>query len=98
MTKSDSDELRKLGVLYEALQDDLQKLVEILSAQIPTIQKIPKMAERIEKVESDVLIVKLATTGTNNDLRLIKIRTEKLEALVDQQQDHEIRLTQLEHA
>ncbi len=56
------------------------------------------MAERIEKVESDVLIVKLATTGTNNDLRLIKIRTEKLEALVDQQQDHEIRLTQLEHA
>jgi len=54
------------------------------------------MAERIEKLKYDISTIKIATMGTNDDLRLIKLRTEKLEDLLDQVQDHEKRIKHVE--
>lgn len=99
MVKDDRGEnrsLQRLGVLYEAMQDDIKKVLEIVGSQQPSLMKIPKMSERVEKLESDMSTVKLATMGTNHDLKIIKIRTEKLEEISDQIKDHETRLTGLE--
>jgi len=97
MKKTDEpDELRKLGVLYENLQDDIQKILEIVTSQQESINKIPRMSEQVEQLEYDSSTIKLATRGTNDDLRLIKIRTEKLEELIKQFKEHEARIVELE--
>jgi len=99
MAKDDKvDEIRKPGILFEAMQDDIEKILEVVSGQQRSISKIPKMAERIEKLEYNISSIKLATSGTNSDLRLIKIRTEKLEDLLTQVKDHEHRIAHLEAA
>jgi hypothetical protein len=54
------------------------------------------MAERIEELKYNISSIKLAISGTNSNLRLIKIRTQKLEALFAQVKDHEHRITHLE--
>jgi hypothetical protein len=57
----ESDELQKLGVLYEALQDDIKKILEIVTSQQDSINKISKMSERVENLEYDTSTIKLAT-------------------------------------
>src|SRR6266581_2371972 len=91
-----SNDVRRLEVLYESLQADVQKILDIVSTQQQSISKIPLIAERIEQLEYDASSVKLATTATSIDVRLIKSRTEKLEELVKQVKDQEERIAQLE--
>lgn len=93
---STEEEIRKLGVLQEAMSDDIEKILEALSLQQENIKKIPKIAERVEKIESDLIMVKMATSGVSGDLKLLKIRTEKLDGIIDELKDIQARTSKLE--
>lgn len=54
------------------------------------------MAERIEKIESDMSLVKLAIRVTSDDMNMIKIRTEKLENILEDVTDLQKRVKALE--
>ena len=58
-------------------------ILEVVGQMQDDVKRIPKMAEDIEKLEHDMSIVRLATTSTQSDTELIKIRTEKLESIQD---------------
>ena len=95
---ANSDEMRKFGVLREAMQDDVRKILELMNAQQPMVKLIPKMSERVEKLEHDVALMRLVTTPTNDDMKLIKIRTEQLDAMNEQLHDYQLHLLNLEQA
>lgn len=86
---------RKLGVLVENMNDQFHRVLEAVENHT---SKIPKMSERIEKLESDMSSVRLDTMVTRDSMKIIKIRTEKLDDLVDELKDHSARLTRLEAA
>lgn len=86
---------RKLGVLVENMNDQFQRVLEAVESHT---SKIPKMSERIEKLESDMSSVRLDTMVTRDSMNIIKIRTEKLDDIVDELKDRSARLTRLEAA
>ncbi|HEY1835689.1 MAG TPA: hypothetical protein VGG13_02610 [Candidatus Saccharimonadales bacterium] len=86
---------RELGVLIEHMDDQFAIVLEAVDM---STSKIPAMGERLEKVEHDITSIKLTTMNNPHDLRLIKIRTEKLDDISAQVHGHEVRLTKPEQA
>lgn len=83
-------------VLLEDMNGKFDAILEAVGVMQDQVKKIPKMAERLEKIESDLVAVKLNASLTRNDTRLIKIRTEKLEDIQDELKDLDKRLNSLE--
>jgi phage-related tail protein len=83
-------------VLIEDMNSKFDAIMEAVSAMQDNVKKIPKMAERLEKLESDMSIVKLTTRVTSDDTKLIKIRTEKLENIQEELLDLQKRVKALE--
>lgn len=84
--------------MLEDMNSKFDLILEAVGGMQNQVKKIPKMAERLEKIESDVVAVKLDASMTRNDARLIKIRTEKLEAIQDDVIDLQGRVKALETA
>ena len=74
-----ADKKNYSDILIEDFNAKFDAILEAVGAMQNHTKKIPKMAERLEKLESDMRLVKLASMGSSDDLKLIKIRTEKLE-------------------
>lgn len=83
-------------VLLEDINSKFDAIMEVVGSMQDKVKRIPKMAERIEKLEDDISTIKLVTMSTQSDTSLIKIRTEKLEAVQDKLDDLESRLKVLE--
>ena len=84
------------GVLIEDFNSKFDAIMEAVGSMQDSVKKIPKMAERLEKLESDMTIVKMATKATSSDTNLIKIRTEKLENILEDVTDLQKRVKVLE--
>lgn len=85
-------------VLLEDINSKFNAILEAVGAMQDQVRKIPKMSERLEKIESDMRLVKLATKVTSDDASLIKVRTEKLEGILDDITDLQHRVKTLESA
>lgn len=72
------DYIKKLNLLYISMQEDIQKILEIISRKNANQDPLISLGERLEKIEYDFNILKIATNSIDNDLQLIKIRTEKI--------------------
>ena len=83
-------------ILLEDINSKFDAVLEAVGGMQDHIKKIPKMAKRIEKLVSDMVTVKLATRTTSYDTNLIKIRTEKLEKILDDVTDLQKRVKTLE--
>ncbi len=84
------------GALLEEIKDQNRAVLEAVGMMQDSVKKIPKMSERLEKIEHDMAMVKLATMNTGSDLKIIKIRTEKIDEIFDKSKDHEKRIIRLE--
>ena len=84
------------GALIEAMDDKINFLVDAMKGMQDNINKIPKIDERLEKIEYDIPSIKFATRMTSDDMKLLKIRTEKLNDIADQLKDHKKRIIKLE--
>ena len=85
-------------VLLEDINSKFDAVLDAVGGMQDQIKKIPKMAERLEKIESDLIVVKLDASLTRNDTRLIKIRTEKLEDILEEVNSLQKRVKTLETA
>ncbi len=85
-------------VLLADISSKFDAVLEAVGGMQDQIKKIPRMAERIEKLGSDMLTVKIAVRTISNDTELIKIRTEKLEQLQDEVNDVQKRVKAIESA
>lgn len=83
-------------ILLEDFNSKFDAIMEAVGGMQDSVKKIPKMAERLEKLESDMVAVRLATVGIGSDTKLIKIRTEKLENLQDEVNNLQKRVKVLE--
>lgn len=93
-----SDKSNYTDVLLEDINSKFDAVLEVVGGLQTNVNKIPKMAERIEKLESDMSLVKLATRVTSNDMNMVKIRTEKLERILEDVTDLQKRIKTLETA
>lgn len=93
---------RKIGVIIEHMNDQFERVIEAVQSVRDTTKVIPKMSERIESVEYEVRIVRLAASSASDGTKLLKIRSEKiLEELEDinrQLSIHDSRISKLEAA
>ena len=71
-----------LETLLEDMNDRYKLILEAVAGTQKNVAKIPRMAERLEELQSN--------------MKLLKIRTEKLEAIQDEVIDLEKRLKVLE--
>lgn len=85
-------------VLLEDINAKFEAILEIVGSMQDKVAKIPKMSERIEKLEHDMSFVRLASTETLQDMQMIKIRSEKLHQLDEQVEDLGQRVKTLESA
>ena len=85
-------------VLIEDFNSKFDAIMEAVGSMQENVKRLPRMAERLEKLESDMSTVKLATTVTSSDVKLIKIRTEKLDVIQGEIKDLEKRVKTLEPA
>ena len=76
-------------ILLEDIRDQNRAVLEAVGAMQDHVKLSPNISERLEKLEYDMAAVRIATRVTNDSIKLIKIRTEKLE-------EHETRITKLE--
>lgn len=83
-------------VLLEDINSKFDAVLEAVGGMQDQNKKIPKMAERIEKMEHNIAAIKLDASLTRNDVSVIKIRTEKLESLHDEVSDLQKRVKTLE--
>ncbi len=88
MGKKDKDKDYS-DVLLEDIRDQNKAILQPSGDMHDTVKKVPEIAESVEKLEYDMSIVKLATTATTQDIKLIKIRTEGLEDGMSKLDKHE---------
>ncbi|OGL35679.1 hypothetical protein A3F65_02015 [Candidatus Saccharibacteria bacterium RIFCSPHIGHO2_12_FULL_47_16b] len=93
-----ADKTDHTDVLLEDMNSKFEAILEAVGGMQDQVKKIPKMAERLEEIEHDVTAIKLDTSLTRHDVGLIKIRTEKLEALQDEVKNLQVRVKTLESA
>jgi archaellum component FlaC len=72
-------DVRHLGVLYEAMQDDLKKLLELLGTELVPIRKIPKIESDLAEVKTDVKTIKRVVTDHSKKLQNHEQRITRLE-------------------
>lgn len=82
--------------LLEDMNSKFELILEAVGGLQVQVKKIPKMAERLEKIEHDVNVIKLDASLTHNNTKIIKIRTEKLENIQDDLKSLEKRVKLLE--
>ena len=85
-------------VLLEDINSKFDAVLDAVSGMQDNVKRIPKMAERLEKLEDDMATVRMVTIATSNDTNLIKIRTEKLENILEDVTDLQKRVKTLETA
>ena len=73
-------DVQRFGVLYEVMQDDIQKVLEGVGGMLPSVRKIPKMGTDIGDIKIDINAIKTAVRATNVDLQNHDRRITKLEA------------------
>ena len=73
-------DVHRLGVLYEAMQDDTKKILEIVGSMLPSVQKIPKLESDMAEVKADIKTIKVAVTETNRHVHDHERRITRLEA------------------
>lgn len=83
-------------VLLEDINGKFDAIIEIVSTMKDQVKRIPAISERLEKIESDMVTVRIATSATSRDVELIKIRTEKLKDLSEDLTDLQKRVKTLE--
>jgi archaellum component FlaC len=83
-------------VLLEDMNGKFELILEAVGGMQDQVKKIPKMSERLEKIEHDVNTIKLDTSLMHGDTRMIKIRTEKLEDIQDELRGLKKRVNTLE--
>lgn len=83
-------------ILLEDINGKFDAILEAVGSMQDQVKKIPKMSERLEKIESDLVAVKLDASLTRSDTKLIKIRSEKLENIQDELMDLDKRVKVLE--
>lgn len=104
-------DINYLSAILEEVRDQNKALLEAYSGERDLVKKIPKIDERLEKIEYDLPMIKLVTTQTNSDMKLVKIRSEKITETLEEIKkdikvlsktvnkkgvDHEKRITRLE--
>jgi len=70
-------------ILLEDINDKFQAVLEAVGSMQDSVKKIPKMAERIEKLEYEMGALKIAARVASDNTQIIKIRTEKLEDVLE---------------
>ncbi|HCM52014.1 TPA: hypothetical protein DIS56_02670 [Candidatus Saccharibacteria bacterium] len=85
-------------VLLEDMNSKFKLILEAVGGMQDQVKKIPKMAEQIEKIEYEINAIRLDTSFTRDGVSLVKIRTEKLEALQEDVTDLQKRVKALESA
>jgi len=75
-------ELRRLGVLYEGMRDDIKSIVEAVKTIQPMLAEIPGIKNEVEVMSDDVKAIKAAIKDTNRDLHLLETRVDRLEAAI----------------
>lgn len=88
--KNDAD------VLLEDMNSKFDAIMEAVGGLQDQVKKIPKMSERLEKIEYDISSIKLDASMTRSDVKTIKIRSEKLEDIKDDVNDLQKRIHILE--
>lgn len=76
-----SEDLRRLEVLHEAMQDDIKKILDVLSTQQKTISRIPNIENKVDILVEDMKTVKKVLKITNSDMNLLERRVTKLETV-----------------
>lgn len=81
--KDNTDQsFKRLKIQYASIQEDVQEILSLLTSHKENFNKISILAERLEKIEYDMGLIKLSTGLINSEIQLIKIRTEKLQKLL----------------
>lgn len=84
MSKTNDDlstAIRHLGVLYEDMQDDIKKLLELFGSELEHLRKLPKIESDLSEVKSNVKTIKAAVTNTSRQVHSLEHRTALLEAI-----------------
>lgn len=92
------DRSNQTNTLLKDMNSKFDAILGAVGGMQDQIKKIPRMSERLEKIESDLVAVKLDSSLTRGDTKLIKIRTEKLESIRDDITDLQKRVKTLESA
>ncbi len=99
MSSKQSDEKpvsqAQFGTFIEHMNDQFERVLEAVTS---STEKIPRISERLENVESDINHLKITTFNLPRDLKLIKNRTEKIEDIKDQLENNTSRIADLEAA
>ncbi len=75
---STQDEIRKLGIIYEDMQNNMEELLELVRGQNTYIKKIPTIEAAITELKSSLNAVNTAVSATNQDASALKAQTPKL--------------------
>ncbi len=99
---SSKDIDRKIGVVIEHMNDQFERVLEAVQSMTETIKPLPKMGERIEKIEREVKLIGLTAYSSVHNIEVIKVRSEKiieeLNEIKDSLVNHKQRIKQLETA
>lgn len=79
-----ADKKDHTDVLLEDMNSKFDFIVETVGSMQKDVKKIPEIAGKIEKLEQEVMAVKLATTATNRDVKQIKTHVEKIDKQLDE--------------
>ena len=99
---SSKDIDRKIGVVIKHMNDQFERVLEAVQSMTETIKPLPKMGERIEKIEREVKLIGLTARSSVHNIEVIKVRSEKiieeLNEIKDSLVNHKQRIKQLETA
>ncbi len=73
-----SDNIRKIGILYEDSQNDIKKILEIAGDMQKSIKSLAKQSD-LEEVKADVKTIRAALTDTNKQVHDHEKRITRLE-------------------
>lgn len=93
-----ADKRNYTGAQLEDMNGKFDPLLEAVGNLQGQVKKIPKMSERLEKIEYNIAAIKLDASMTREDVKTIKIRSEKLEDIKDELSDLQKRVQALETA
>lgn len=91
-----ADKRNYTDALLEDMDSKFDLLLEAVGEMQNHVKKIPKMSERLEKIEHDITAIKLDASMTRSDVKTIKIRSEKIEDIKDELANLQKRVQTLE--
>ncbi|HWB39455.1 MAG TPA: hypothetical protein VG604_04450 [Candidatus Saccharimonadales bacterium] len=70
------------GVILEEMRDNFKALAEAVAGLYPLHDKVDRIDERLQNVESDVHVIKMVMTNHSGELKDHEKRLNKLEQAV----------------